>query len=1185
MRYKSTNRVVVEISSALLLAFFAVALPPVIHGQAVYGSINGTVVDPTGAAVAGATVTVTDQNKGTKDAAKTNVDGNYLMVHLIPGTYKVHVEAAGFSSAESQEIQLAADTSPRVDIQLKPGRVSETIEVTSETPQLKTDRADVATVLNTRSVEDLPNLTRNATSLTLLAPGAAPSGFNNSISENPQQSIPVSVNGMNPFSAGFVLDGANNKDSFIGEVIINPPLDSIQEMKFVSQNYDAEFGAAVAGVTVATTKSGSNSFHGSAFEYRYSDATEARNPFTQYNGANPDPVTGKQLGPVIPPSMYNLFGGSIGGPIKKNKIFFFGDYQGQREKSGSSFVQSVPTALVHQTCTGTTGNCDLSEYLAQGQAYNPTTGVTDPASSVYGSGRTAYASNQIPNSQLSPQAQYLLNLLPMATRSGISNNLVSSGFGVFNDNQFDTRIDAQVSENLHVFGRYGLLDAKILSPGSLGALGGLGFFSSGFAGTSKGRNQNLSAGADLAVSSSVFTDFRFTYFRYRILQGKYDGSTPLEQNAGIPGINTGAYGSGGAAGFIPDGIAAFGSSNRGVNHCNCPLDETEQEYSLVNNWTKIFGNHSLKLGGEFRILKELRIPSDDNRSGEIHFYASSTGLASTTTMPGDKGLGLATFLLGDVSTFARYFTPSGTSPAEHQERTFLYVQDNWRVTRKLTLNLGVRWEDYTPEAVSGKGQGAYYNAQTNNIQVAGYGSVGMNLNVQNRWTYFLPRVGLAYEVTPKTVVRAGYGRSLDPSMWGTIFGQMVTQTFPVLQDQQVSSSPNSYASAFNLAAGPPAPASSLTIPSNGLIPAYGPNGWVALGIAPMTRTNQITLSEVDGWNATVQRQLTPTVSLQVGYVGNKGTHMGASSAWAGNDWNVYSIKGGPLTQNLSVCQRSVYYSRFGQCFQGGAGWLTAFDQIDNSHYNSLQTVIDKRFSKGLQFEASYVYSRSSGHGGWQYNEIDQNVMQGPFDYNRQSAFKLWGNYVLPFGKGGVFADRVPGLMNKILGGIAINGTWTYASGLPYSLALNDCSAEQDGSWTTPCRPDQVGHFSQGNSHLINGAGVAPLVQWFTPVSTPLATPGATAGAFRAPAVEAFGNSGYNAVFGPSYNSTDLSLTKTFALTERFKMQFQAIAQNAFNHVNLGNPNTCVDCSWGGQIAWLANGAGMRQLEFAARFTF
>jgi len=1146
---------------AVLLFSLAIAPSP-LCGQALFGSINGTVTDPGGAAVAGATVTIIDVAKGTKEITKTNVDGNYLVQHLIPDLYKVRVEATGFSIAESEQFQLSADTSPRIDIQLKIGSLSQTVEVSAGAPQLKTDRADVATLLDTRSIIDLPNLTRNATSMVILAPGTSASTFNNAVGENPQQSTPISANGQVAFSTGFVLDGANNKDSFIGEVIINPPLDSIAEMKFVSQNYDAEFGAAVAGVVVAQTKSGSNNFHGSAFEYRYSDATQATDPFTQYPGAN-------AVGSRLPPSMYNLFGGSVGGPVRKNRIFFFGDYQGQRQKAGSSFIETVPTALVHQTCVGgASGNCDLSQYLAQGQVYNPNSGNAD------GSGRTAYAGNLIPNSEISPQAVYLLKLLPLPTLPGIANNYVASGSGLFNDNQFDTRIDAQVRNNLHVFGRYGFLDAVISSPGSFGDAGGGGFFLGGFAGSSKARNQSLAVGADLGVSPTLITDFRFTYFRYRVLQDKYNAGVLLEQNAGIPGINTGAYGSDGASGFSVDGLTSFGSGNHGQNHCNCPLDETEQEYSLVNNWTKVVKNHAIKFGAEVRFLNELRIPSDNSRAGEMSFALSRTASLNAA----NSGLGLATYLMGDVTSFTRYFTPTATNPAEHQKRIFFYVQDNWRISQKLTLNLGVRWEGYTPEAVDGKGLGAYYDAQTNNIRVAGYGGIGMNLNVEGRWTYFLPRVGLAYQLTPKTVLRGGFGRSLDPGFWGAIFGQGITQTYPVLQTQGLYASSN-YTRVFSLAAGPPAPATSITVPSNGLIPLPSLDD----AIAPTTRTNQITLSQVDGWNATIQRQLTPTLSFQAGYVGNHGSNMGAGSAWAGEDWNVYTIKGGPLTKNLSICQRSVYYERFGSCFQGGAGWLTAFAQNDHSDYHSLQIVLDKTFSSGMQAQASYVYSHSSGHGGWQYNEIDQSVMQGPFDMNRQSSFKLFGNYNLPFGKGGLLEKKVPTAVNKILGGIAINGTMILASGLPYSLGLNNCSLEQDGSWTTPCRPDLTGSFSQG-SNVTHGVGY---VQWFTPVSTVLSNPGQSSGSFRAPAIETFGNSGYNGEFGPGLFTTDLSLTKSFSFAEKAKIQLLVIAQNAFNHPNWGNPNGCVDCatSGGGQIFGLLGGVGMRQLEFAARVTF
>ena len=252
--------------------------------QAVFGSINGTITDPTGAAVPNANVVVTDTDKGTTQTVHSNQDGNYLVEHLIPDHYKIHIESAGFNAVDIPLVQLSADTSPRVDVKLQVGASNQTIEVTAEAPQLQTDRADVSNVLDTRSLEDLPNLTRNTTSFVLLTPGTTASTFFNSVSENPQDSRPIAANGQSPFSSGFILDGADDKESFLGVVVINPPLDALSEMKFTTQNFDAEFEAAVAGIVTAQTKSGSNEFHGSAFEYRHTDAQEARDPLTQYPG-------------------------------------------------------------------------------------------------------------------------------------------------------------------------------------------------------------------------------------------------------------------------------------------------------------------------------------------------------------------------------------------------------------------------------------------------------------------------------------------------------------------------------------------------------------------------------------------------------------------------------------------------------------------------------------------------------------------------------------------------------------------------------------------------------------------------------------------------------------------------------------------------------------------------------------
>ncbi len=315
------------------------------HGQAVYGSILGTVTDPQGAAVPNAKVTVTDQRKGTSDTATTNGDGNYSVTHLIPGIYSVHVEAQGFKSMDQKDINVSADSGARVDGQLQVGSTSESVEVTAEAPQLKTDRADVAIEFNQRYVEDLPVLNRNFTSFELLSPGTQKLvGWSHAATENPQGGQQIFVNGQHFSGTGFELDGTDNQDPILGIIVVNPNLEAIQETKISLQNYDAEFGKAVAGLVTVQTKSGSNDLHGSAFWFSRTDALQARDPFTQFA---PDPLTGR----FIPPSRWQQFGATIGGPIIKNKLFFFGDYQGTRQVVGITNPLSIPTSTVLSTCT------------------------------------------------------------------------------------------------------------------------------------------------------------------------------------------------------------------------------------------------------------------------------------------------------------------------------------------------------------------------------------------------------------------------------------------------------------------------------------------------------------------------------------------------------------------------------------------------------------------------------------------------------------------------------------------------------------------------------------------------------------------------------------------------------------------------------------------------------------------
>ncbi len=1160
----------------LLLSILLALAPTRALAQAIFGSVNGLVTDTSGAAVPRASITITDTDKGTTRVVATSDSGEYLVHDLIPDHYKFKIEATGFATVESDVISVSADSSSQVNFQLKPGTASQTVEVTAEAPQLKTDRADVSTTLDTLTIEETPNLIRNTTSLVLLAPATTASTFSNANAEDPQRSIPISSNGQSPFSAGFVLDGANDKDGFIGEIVVNPPLDSIQELKFINQNYDAEFGAAVAGVTVMQTKSGTNRFHGSAYDYRRSDAQQARDPFTQYPGNNP-------VGPDIPNTLSNVFGGTIGGPIRKDKLFFFADYQGTRQKVGNSFKLTVPTAEVHSTCTGVAGsNCDLSEYLqgGQGQAYDPASGETNADGASTGVNRVPFANNQIPNSRISAGAVNLLKIIPAPSLPGVQNNYVASGFGVYNFNQADTRIDYQLKPTVHIFGRYGYLGSNQSSPASLGAVGGNGFGVGGWAGNETGGNDSLAVGTDLAVSPKMVTDIRFSYFRYAFVEAKYDGTTPLMTNLGWVGLNTGAPGSGGASQIeIGDGgsrigeMSYLGSGNHGANHCNCPLDMTEQEYAFVNDWTRDIGRHSVKFGAEIRHLQELRVPSDTNRSGELQFANERTATASGST-PG--GIGIASVMFGDVSTMSRYFS-TATTATEHQYRPFFYVQDNWKVSPKLTLNLGLRWEIYFPEAVNGKGNGGFYDLETNTIRVAGYGNIGLNLNIQNNWTFFAPRVGFAYQLMPRTVVRGGYGRAFDPGFFGDIFGQLVTQTIPVLQNQGLGqldgeiydAARNLDGTVYNIATGPTTPSSQYNIPANGQLP-------LPPGIYPTSRPDRMRIPQVDGWNLTVQQQLDPTTSFTLAYVGNKSTHSIPNSTWGGINWNDYTVVG--FAEGLSQCQRSVFFAKWGSC---GPGYIGYYANEANAHYNSLQATFEKRFSRGLQMNSSYVFSNAMGVANGGYFEIDPHANWGHFDFNRRNDFKLFGNYAIPVGRGQQFGSSLPGWANEIVGGLALNANLHWASGLPYTPSYGECGSDVDNG---PCRPNLLHSQSQSASSLNVATHSAT---YFTPVA-PLAENGQISGPYQRPQVEHFGDIPYNGFWGPGLFTTDLALSKVFSLYESLSMKLEVQAQNAFNHANLANPSsTCVDCAGNGQINDILGGtfAGMRQLQFVARFNF
>src|SRR5262245_55186505 len=729
------SRVLTGLLVVLCAGFFFTSTAVRSAAQAVYGNVLGTVTDQQGAAIAGAKVTVTSVTKGTVEETTTNADGNYTVSHLIPDVYNVRVEATGFKAYEVKAIQVSADTGSKVDAKLDVGSVTQSIEVTGEIPQLKTDRADVSITFNEKYATQLPILNRNFTNFELLSPGTQKLvGWSHAATENPQGGQQIFVNGQHFSGTAFELDGTDNQDPILGIIVVNPNLDAIQESKMALQNYDAEFGKAVAGVVTVQTKSGTNDFHGSAFFDWRGDGQQARDPFKN-----------KPTDP-LPNASFKQFGGALGGPIWKNKLFFFGDYQGTRQTGGITNQLTIPTALVQQSCNPATNAqsptplfCNLSEYL-NAPGINEGGQVFDPASSpnLDGSGRTAFAGNLIPIGRISPQAAAILAAFPAPTSPGVLNNFVGSGSGPYNQNAFDVRIDYNAPRNFQVFGRFSLNYFDLNGAGNLGALGGPGFGPGGLNGQSNVHNYSLATGFNKAIGTKWLTDVRFGWFRYNPQTAYSDSSESPMDAFGVPGLNSGPGivgppTTGGLSRFHFDGNgmrngtgsnaagADSGSFGDGLNvgRCNCPLTEKEDQFQVVNNWTRIQGNHQIKFGADIRYAKNLRVPSDSNRTGELNFHSGGTSNA------GSGGLDLATCLLGDVTSFNRFVSTS-LDAAERQKRWFFYGQDTWRVTPKFTFNYGLRWEIYFPETVNGAQKGGFANIEEGIIRVAGVGGNSLN---------------------------------------------------------------------------------------------------------------------------------------------------------------------------------------------------------------------------------------------------------------------------------------------------------------------------------------------------------------------------------------------------------------------------------------------------------------------------
>ncbi|MGA3011177.1 MAG: TonB-dependent receptor, partial [Terracidiphilus sp.] len=739
------------------------------------------------------------------------------------------------------------------------------------------------------------------------------------------------------------------------------------------------------------------------------------------------------------------------------------------------------------------------------------------------------------------------------------------------------------------------------------------------------------------------TDFRLGYYRYNVIDTKHDQGTEFATQLTIPGINIGGNITSGSPGFNITNLPGGGGGTNGtvygdglnVNRCNCPLTEREDQFQIVNNWTREMGNHSIKVGADLRYGRNLRVPSDNDRAGLLNFAPGPTENSSDS-----GGLGFASFLLGDVTSFNRYVSTS-TNAKEFQKRTFFYAQDTWRATHKLTLNLGLRWELYFPETVNGPGNGALLNLNDGYLHVAGIGGIPSDMG----WTIdmkkqFAPRIGVTYQLDPKTVIRTGYGRSFDIGVFGSIFGHTVTQNLPVLANQEVSAA-QTYQTAFNLAVGPP-PNVFPTVPSNGLLPNPGSL------VTSKVRQNPLTFPTIDAWNLSVQRALTPTLTLTVAYVGNKGTHtlgdgdnrntnpneaaINLPGSYSVNGQalhydpsvaaNVITATGATSTQNflqryyggsLAACKDSNYTTPAEPFVTAGmCGWTQSiFYQGDNQNteYEALQVTLAQTIYKGLAATVNYTWASAFDENST-YWTWDKAATREPDSNVRKQQMVAYGSYDLPFGKGKQFYPAANRLTDLIIGGYQLSTVLNWSGGLPFGVYYNNTAANVPGS--VPNYPSATGRMKTSLTSATSNGGTITRNFYAQQIpcadtainpstgkpicSSPTATGDLTdpvdvaagTGIFKNPGLDNIGNVGYNTYRGPSFFSEDLGLSKAFTIRGEIITKFRFDAFNVFNHINPGNPSGNIESA--GVITSEANGCvgstcGPRQLEFSLRVQF
>jgi hypothetical protein len=1115
----------VRLGSLLSLALLSLALAVGAHAQAVKGSLLGTVTDASGAAAAGATVTITEVRTNITATTTANEDGNYVFANIKEGVYRVEAALQGFKKIAREDVQVDVNTTVRVDLALQVGEVSETVTIEgAAAPLLQTDRADTGRLLETKQVAELPlGFNRNFQGLLVTVPGATRPTRPHSEFFNPQDSLESKVNGQSRLSNNFMIEGVDNNHKTGLLTVLIPAADAIETVSVTTSNFDAELGRAGGAVSSVTIKSGTNEMHGSVFFFGNNENTRAREYFSSAVRNFAKPLT-----------RYRQVGFTLGGPIIKNKLFYFGDYQYTSDKLGKVNRAVIP---IQEWRTGNFSNFNVP-------IYDPLTGNAD------GTGRQQISCNGVLNvicpNRISPIATKLLAFLPAPNIPGAAlgaQNFVVNTVRERKTHSMDAKVNYNPTDKNAFAVRFSYQQPKIFDPGAYGIYGGPA--GDGFAGT--GTQDVISSAANYTrtFSPSLIMELRFGVSWYQNVALTQADGLKTSEEVGIRGVNVNQS----ADGLTRIQVNGFTNPVLGFSP-SLPWDRGETTTNVVGIATKLWGNHTIKVGGEFRRNRDFLLQVQDNGGtrGRYIFGGAQTAIPGNNAAINGLGNAFASFLLDVPNSVGRDLTVID-EPGTRHWALFSFINDKWVVSKRLTLDLGLRHEFYRPHTgIVGRGGLSNYDITNNTLRVAGYGDVPLDVGVREYYKNFAPRLGAAFRLDDKTVIRGGFGTSIIPFP-----DNRYAFNFPIKQNNQFNP-PNQFAAAGSMAAGLPAP-QVFNVPDNGIIPA---DTALLRNSGFFHVPANLREARIHSWNVAFQREIWWGLTAEAAYVGNVGRGIIAD----------FNLNAGMVPGQDNAGRP---FFKFGGRTASVQTWYPT-----DTRYHSLQVKVDRRFKGGWLLTNSYTRGRavdfSSDNGGIS-TPANPSLSEGPASFDRKHMFSSSFVWDIPF------ANKSNGFVRAVFGGWQVSGIFAAQTGTPLDFTMSAADLRAPGNTQrpnlngTPKIYGTVGPLAAGSTDLTK--------LYFDPT------------VFSAPAANTFGNLTRNSsIRGPGYVNLDASVIKRFRFTERIGGELRADALNVTNTPQFNNPGTSFTPPPAGQayapgstFGQVTSAFGERLVRFGARVTF